>query len=230
MLVPDLRWTWDWPEAWGRDRPRHVRAVNGVHVLASGGELLHTHEPEPMRALLAALDEPPDLVVADHGWAGAAAEAGIDTLGMADCNDPALFVAEEEGKPIVTVPLDDNVPPQLYDPLSAYVTPGDGRGRLCGTGEPAPLPFGAARACPMPPVGKPAARRVPNGGGVGMSSLSEMKFLTVAEVAAVMRVSKMTVYRLVHSGELASVRVGRSFRVPERAVHAYLGAGFPEVG
>ena len=63
-----------------------------------------------------------------------------------------------------------------------------------------------------------------------MSSLSEMKFLTVAEVAAVMRVSKMTVYRLVHSGELASVLVGRSFRVPERAVHAYLGAGFPEVG
>ena len=63
-----------------------------------------------------------------------------------------------------------------------------------------------------------------------MSSLSEMKFLTVAEVAAVMRVSKMTVYRLVHSGELASVRVRRSFRVPERAVHAYLGAGFGEVG
>jgi excisionase family DNA binding protein len=55
-----------------------------------------------------------------------------------------------------------------------------------------------------------------------MTSLSEIKFLTVAEVAALMRVSKMTVYRLVHSGELASVRVGRSFRVPERAVHESL--------
>jgi excisionase family DNA binding protein len=65
---------------------------------------------------------------------------------------------------------------------------------------------------------------------VGMSSLSEIKFLTVAEVATVMRVSKMTVYRLVHSGELASVRVGRSFRVPERAVHDYLHLGFGEVG
>ena len=63
--------------------------------------------------------------VEDHGWAGAAAEAGIETLGMADCNDPALFVAEEEGKPIVTVPLDDNVPPHLYDPLSAFVTAWD---------------------------------------------------------------------------------------------------------
>ncbi len=63
-----------------------------------------------------------------------------------------------------------------------------------------------------------------------MSSLSEMKFLTVAEVAAVMRVSKMTVYRLVHSGELASVRVGRSFRVPERAVHDYLRVAFDSTG
>ena len=67
-------------------------------------------------------------------------------------------------------------------------------------------------------------------GGVSMTDLSEIKFFTVAEVAAVMRVSKMTVYRLVHSGELASVRVGRSFRVPERAVHDYLHVGFDEVG
>jgi len=57
--------------------------------------------------------------------------------------------------------------------------------------------------------------------------LSEVKFLTVAEVAAVMRVSKMTVYRLVHSGELTAVRVGRSFRVPEHAVHDYLRGAFP---
>ena len=63
-----------------------------------------------------------------------------------------------------------------------------------------------------------------------MSSLSEVKFLTVAEVAAVMRVSKMTVYRLVHSGELNAVRVGRSFRVPERAVHEYLRQGFESAG
>lgn len=60
--------------------------------------------------------------------------------------------------------------------------------------------------------------------------LSEMKFLTVAEVAAVMRVSRMTVYRLVHSGELPAVRVGRSFRVPERAVHEYLRAAYNDVG
>jgi len=54
------------------------------------------------------------------------------------------------------------------------------------------------------------------------SRLAEVRFLTVAEVAALMRVSKMTVYRLVHSGEIKAVRVGRSFRVPEHVVHAYL--------
>jgi excisionase family DNA binding protein len=58
--------------------------------------------------------------------------------------------------------------------------------------------------------------------------LEQVRFLTVAEVAELMRVSKMTVYRLVHSGELTAVRVGRSFRVPERAVHAYLRQAFQE--
>ena len=49
-----------------------------------------------------------------------------------------------------------------------------------------------------------------------------VRFLTVLEVAEVMRVSKMTVYRLLHSGELPGVRVGRSFRVPQDALDAYL--------
>ena len=53
-------------------------------------------------------------------------------------------------------------------------------------------------------------------------SLADVNFLTVAEVALIMRVSKMTVYRLVKSGELEAIRVGRSFRVPEQAVNQYL--------
>ena len=60
------------------------------------------------------------------------------------------------------------------------------------------------------------------------SRLSEVRFLTVSEVAELMRVSKMTVYRLVHSGDLTAVRVGRSFRVPEQAVHNYLREAFQE--
>jgi excisionase family DNA binding protein len=60
--------------------------------------------------------------------------------------------------------------------------------------------------------------------------ISEVKFLTVAEVATVMRVSKMKVYRLVHAGELPAVRVGRSFRVPEQAVHEYLRESYVGMG
>ena len=60
--------------------------------------------------------------------------------------------------------------------------------------------------------------------------LPESKFLTVAEVAAMMRVSKMTVYRLVHNGELPAVRVGRSFRVQEKDVDEYLRKSFYTAG
>jgi len=56
-----------------------------------------------------------------------------------------------------------------------------------------------------------------------------VSFLTVTEVAAIMRVSKMTVYRLVHAGELSAVRVGRSFRVPERAVQDYLRDAYTDI-
>lgn len=68
-----------------------------------------------------------------------------------------------------------------------------------------------------PQIGQPAA-------------LEQVRFLTVAEVAAIMRVSKMTVYRLVHSGELPAARFGRSYRVPENAVHDYLRDAFIEAG
>ncbi len=60
--------------------------------------------------------------------------------------------------------------------------------------------------------------------------ISDMAFLTIAEVAAKMRVSKMTVYRLVHSGELPAVRVGRSFRVTEDDVNEYLRKSFYNAG
>jgi excisionase family DNA binding protein len=53
-------------------------------------------------------------------------------------------------------------------------------------------------------------------------------FLTVAEVADALRVSKMTVYRLVHSGAMDAFRVGGAIRIPEAALGDYLaGAEFP---
>lgn len=77
--------------------------------------------------------------------------------------------------------------------------------------------------------GKPATLECSTQIGVHMPNerkLAEVRFLTVAEVASIMRVSKMTVYRLVHGGDLPAVRVGRSFRVPEDAVHTYLETSY----
>ena len=96
---------------------RDLRYVGGVAALSSLGVLRHTHSALPMRRLLER-GLAPDLVMADHGWAGAAGQAGIDTLGFADCNDPALFVGEAEGKVRVVVPLDDNVRTRLYEPIT----------------------------------------------------------------------------------------------------------------
>jgi hypothetical protein len=113
----------------GREFELAVRYVGGVAVAAERGMALwHTHSPDGMRAMLAELErerEPlPDLVVADHGFAGAAAAAGLDVVSFADSNDPALFVGEAEGRVSVTVPIDDNVQPHLYDPVSDFLLDG----------------------------------------------------------------------------------------------------------
>jgi hypothetical protein len=99
------------------ETPRELRYLGDVAVLSWHGELNHTHAYEPMRALLSR-GLRPDLVVADHGWAGAAGEAGIDAVAYADSNDPALFAGEADGRIAVCVPLDDNVLPHLYAPLA----------------------------------------------------------------------------------------------------------------
>jgi excisionase family DNA binding protein len=52
----------------------------------------------------------------------------------------------------------------------------------------------------------------------------------VAEVAAILRLSKMSVYRLIHSGQLEAVQFGRSFRVPEKSLNAYLEAAYFTAG
>lgn len=49
-----------------------------------------------------------------------------------------------------------------------------------------------------------------------------MELLTPAEVAKTLRVSRMTVYRMMHSGDLPSMQFGRSFRIPTEAVQTYI--------
>ena len=54
--------------------------------------------------------------------------------------------------------------------------------------------------------------------------------MTAAEVAAILRVSTMTVYRLIKAGQLAAVRVGKSYRVREDDVDRYLARRYTEAG
>lgn len=103
----------------------HIVHLACVAMVSGGAALKHTHSPGPMVAMLQDLaargEPPPDLVVADHGYAGAGGEAGVAAVGFADCNDPALFIGEALGKVLVAVPLDDGLRPELYAPLTAYL-------------------------------------------------------------------------------------------------------------
>lgn len=61
-------------------------------------------------------------------------------------------------------------------------------------------------------------------------SHARARFLTVNEVADLLRLSDMTVYRLIKKGELPAVRIGRSYRLREDDVDAYLAARYTEAG
>ena len=84
-----------------------------VGTLGNGASLSHTHDPEPMRDVLQRVG-PVDLVVADHGFAGAAVAAGVPTVGVMDTNDPAFAVAARRGADLTAVPMDDNRPLNSY--------------------------------------------------------------------------------------------------------------------
>ena len=81
--------------------------VGPIAVLGDGASLLHTHSPAPMQAVLARAGAP-DLVAADHGFAGAAVAVGVPTVAIMDTNDPALAVAARRGADLTVVPMDDN--------------------------------------------------------------------------------------------------------------------------
>jgi Phosphatase len=118
----------------GGHRRQTIRYYAGVGMMNQGGSLVHTHAARPIRAALTDLAESgeplPDLVLADHGWCGGAARAGIRAIGFADSNDPALFVGEAEGTVAVAVPLDDGLPPEDYLPIGDYVLHRAGIGQV----------------------------------------------------------------------------------------------------
>jgi excisionase family DNA binding protein len=56
------------------------------------------------------------------------------------------------------------------------------------------------------------------------------RFLTVAEVSRQLRVSNMTVYRIIKAGELPAIRVGRGYRMREEDVRKYLEQRYMNAG
>lgn len=113
-------------------RPHRIDYVRGVALVREDGARpsgsdtgAHTHSPLPVRIALGALAEAggplPELVVGDHGWVCGAGQLGVEAIGLADTDDPALFVGEAEGRVSVAVPLDDAVRADYYQPLTRYV-------------------------------------------------------------------------------------------------------------
>ncbi|HWB72012.1 MAG TPA: phosphatase [Egibacteraceae bacterium] len=101
--------------------PRRLRFLDGVACVTDGGALRHSHRARYMEAMLDALGGGPgdvDLVVGDHGMAGAAIERGIPTLSIADVNDPALPLAQARGRTDAVLPIDDNLPPRVFVPVT----------------------------------------------------------------------------------------------------------------
>lgn len=102
-----------------------LRYLDGVACLFDGGALLHTHRSRWMERALDALDAlrggpgTVELCVADHGFAGAAIERGIPTLSIAEVNDPALPLAQVRGRTDAVLPIDDNLAPQRFVPVTA---------------------------------------------------------------------------------------------------------------
>ncbi len=105
-------------------RSRRLRFLDGVACVTDGGALLHSHRSRYMEAMLDELGGGPgdvDLVVGDHGMAGAAIERGLHTLSIADVNDPALPLAQARGRTDAVLPIDDNLAPRLFIPVTAGV-------------------------------------------------------------------------------------------------------------
>ena len=97
-----------------------VDYVEGVGALAFDGGRHHTHRPDFMLAMLEQIGgrDGVDLVVADHGFAGAAIEAGIPTLSIADVNDPALPLAQARGRTSGVLLIDDGLDPSVFVPVT----------------------------------------------------------------------------------------------------------------
>lgn len=117
MLLSPLDDQWVDRDRLGRDLG--IRFLDGVACVYDGASLRHTHRSVFMEAMLDGLGrDAVDMVVGDHGMAGAAIAAGLPTLSIADVNDPALPLAQVRGHTDAVLPIDDNLAPSLFVPVT----------------------------------------------------------------------------------------------------------------
>lgn len=107
-------------------RPCSLRYLDGVACMFQGVALHHTHYPHYMEAMLAEVGgaEGVDLVIGDHGFAGAAIEAGVPTLAIADVNDPALPLAQFRGRTDGVLVIDDGLDASRFLPVTRAMVTG----------------------------------------------------------------------------------------------------------
>jgi hypothetical protein len=97
-----------------------IQYCGDVAVVSMSGDLVHTHSAKPMEFLFASgLDV--DLVIGDHGFAGAALARGIDAVAVVDTNDPALVLACVRDLPVWPILCDDNRPSARYHGMTDHV-------------------------------------------------------------------------------------------------------------
>jgi hypothetical protein len=92
---------------------RRIRWVDQVAVLTDGAALLAEDGVEAAEEWLFTLARP-DLVVADHTYAGVASASGLEVVAFADLDAVALAVAAWQGRAVRVAPLDDRRPPSAY--------------------------------------------------------------------------------------------------------------------
>ena len=84
----------------------YLDQIGGVTTLSDEGSLMHSHDSDGLEELLSAA--PPDMLLADHGYAAAGVNAGIPTVAFYDTDDPALPIAATITPSLIHIPMNDN--------------------------------------------------------------------------------------------------------------------------
>ena len=199
-------------------RPVPVVAGRAWRSPPTGGPSSRSTDPRPRDEWLFAVGRP-DLVVADGIFARQAIAAGLETVAVADLDAPEAALAAYRGRPVVVIPAAARPAARGVraargnDPGRPHHRPGRAR----------PDPRRPRRHTPAATLGNrdPGALRCPRergrrGVSVVAQSFAKARFLTVQEVADLMRVSSMTVYRLIKASDLPAVRVRTVVPGPRR--------------